>query len=287
MGLLDGLEALGIKNISAEDIYKEEPKEVKKAENTVVQKKTTVDEKDLIFPKKTQCPICDNVINHMTVKSGRARLLSSGRDLRPIYDGIEPIKYEMIVCQNCGYAVMGRFLGPLAPTQRKLIIENISQTYKSAPEPSGVIPFELALQRIQLTLVSAVVKKAKASEKAYICLKGGYLCESFLDDLDPSDEDYEIYKEEITKKKKEFMDSAYEGLIQARANESFPIAGMDEITVDYILAVLALDKGELDVSSKMVAKVLQSTTASSRIKDKARDLKAELVTLINARKSAK
>ena len=55
------------------------------------------------------------------------------------------------------------------------------------------------------------------------------------------------------------------------------MCGMDEYTVDYILAALAMRFGDENIAKKLVAEILVSKTASAGIKDKARDLKEELL----------
>ena len=61
---------------------------------------------------------------------------------------------------------------------------------------------------------------------------------------------------------------------------NYPMCGMDEMTVDYLVAALAMDIGQYDVATKMIAAILTSTSATPRIKDKARDMKDELIALI-------
>ena len=65
--------------------------------------------------------------------------------------------------------------------------------------------------------------------------------------------------------------------MNARQKENFPIAGMDEITIDYLLAVLSARFGKFDVAQKMIASILLSRTANNRIKDRARDLKDQVL----------
>lgn len=284
MGLLDDLGKFGIKNLDSSALYETPEKNVKKAEAKEVQK-IEFNEQDYIYWKKMECPVCDSPINTLVVKSGRARLIKMDKDLRPIYEGFDPIKYEPVLCQCCGYSVMGRYFGPLTPSQKKAVMESISSGYQGNVETKPTIGYEEALNKITLALASAMVKRGKASEKAYICLKGGWLCRSFKESLDPSDEEYDIKVEELTKKEKEFLDNAYEGFVQARQSEGYPMGGMDETTLDYLLAVLALNRGEIEIASRMVATILQSASAAARIKDKARDLKEEIVQAIKEKKT--
>lgn len=56
-----------------------------------------------------------------------------------------------------------------------------------------------------------------------------------------------------------------------------PIAGMDQITLDYLLSVLCLKLNRLDESARFIVNVLQSRNASTRIKNNALDIKAEIL----------
>ncbi|MCR4788602.1 MAG: DUF2225 domain-containing protein [Lachnospiraceae bacterium] len=287
MGLLDGLEKLGIKGVDTSNMFEEPEKEepVKKAPPKVAEK-PVFNEEDYVFVKKLECPVCDSPIQSLTVKTGKARLIKMDKDLRQIYDGFEPMKYEPVVCQCCGYSVMNRYFAPLTPSQKKAVLENIGNSFNGKKgETKTTISYPEALENITLCLASAIFKRAKASEKAYICLKGGWLCRSYRESLMASGEDCEIECEELLKKEKEFLNNAYDGFVQARQSEGYPMAGMDEKTIDYLLAVMALERGELEVASKLIAGILQSPSCSPRIKDKAREIKEEIVAKIRSQKS--
>ena len=102
----------------------------------------------------------------------------------------------------------------------------------------------------------------------------------------PDRDNYLEIKESLKADEKEFLDNAYEGFINARQSEDFPIAGMDSVTLDYLIAVMAIDRDQFDVASKMLAGVIQNPNANTKIKDKARALKDELVIKIKERKAA-
>ena len=69
------------------------------------------------------------------------------------------------------------------------------------------------------------------------------------------------------------MKNALEGFLGARRTETFPMCGMDELTVDYLIAALATVFEQYDVAKKLLGNILVSMVASNRLKDKARDLK--------------
>ncbi len=62
----------------------------------------------------------------------------------------------------------------------------------------------------------------------------------------------------------------------AFSTEDFPISGMDEITVTYLTAELAFRLGKYRESLKLLSRILGNNNVSSRIKEKAVDLKEKI-----------
>ena len=155
--------------------------------------------------------------------------------------------------------------------QAKMIRAGICAHYKQVKADAEIYTYEQALERYKLTLANAIVKKAKASEKAYICLKSSWLLHGMLDEMAETDPKPELLQEE-----REYRQSALEGFLAARQSESFPICGMDELTVDYLIAVLSMEFEHYDMAAKLLSGILVSQAANKRIKDRARDLKDDL-----------
>lgn len=162
-----------------------------------------------------------------------------------------------------------------------MIRENISVNFKGLPATGNIYTYDDAIERHQLALANAVVKKAKNSEKAYICLKMAWLFRGKAETLPKETPDRENVLKELQKEEKELLVNAYEGFQAAFSKESFPMCGMDEITVTYLLADLARRIGHYEESSRWISRVLTSRAANERIKNKARDIKE----LLNAERN--
>lgn len=280
-GLLSGLASLGLGGLEEKDIF-EAPKQEEKAETPGVIK---IEEKDLVYDKVYDCPVCEKKFNSKVMKSGKAKLDHTDLDMRPVYDCIDFMKYDVVLCPHCGFAALTRYFKPLSPTQVKLVRENISEKVKLQPHTGDIYTYEEAMERYKLALACSVVKQAKPSEKAYVCLKAAWLLRGKSESLQETDEGYESQKEEILAEENEFLKSAMEGFLTARETEGYPMCGMDEVTVDYLLAVLSTRFSKFDVASKLISSILLSNTAHPRMKDRARDLKEMVVQAI--RKSKK
>ena len=281
-GLLSGLEQFGLTNLENMDLY-EKPKKVEKDEQG--KPVPVMQEQDFLFDKSFTCPICDREFKSRTVKIGKAKLAGSDLDLRPRYEQIDLLKYDIIMCPYCGYAALSRFFKFLTSPQAKNIQKTISATFKPQKETKEIYTYDEALERYKLTLANAIVKQAKSSEKAYICLKTAWLLRGKAEHLDKNLPDYEEQKKQCEDEENEFLRNALEGFLAARQTESFPMCGMDEPTVDYLISVTAMRFEQYDVASRLITGILTSPNANPRMKDKARDLKDEIIAAIKAGKN--
>lgn len=268
--LFSGLEKLGLGKLEKMDVF-DEKEEKKAVENKPAESK--VSEEDLLFDKSYRCPVCDTDFHSKAVRTGKTKLLHQDSDLRPKYQLVDLLKYDAIVCPNCGYAALSRFFKYMMPAQAQMIRDNISKNFSGLKPTGNTYTYDDALLRHQLALANTVVKKAKASEKAYTCLKIAWLCRGKAESLPKDTPDYDKQIQELQKEESELIANAYAGFNEAFAKEDFPMCGMDEMTVTYLVAELARRIGKYEESSRWVSRVLTSREASDRLKDKARDIK--------------
>lgn len=271
MSLLSGLDVFGLGNLEDKEVF--EKKEESKKEAKGAQQHVEIKEEDLLFDKTYECPICDHEFKVRTVRAGKAKLLGTDLDLRPKYEGIDMIKYDTVVCSSCGYASLSRYFKFMTSVQSKLIRANICANFKGRNEDGEIYTYEQALERYKLVLANAIVKRAKPSEKAYICLKSAWILRGMQEQLDQNEQSYLFKKATLEKQEKEYLENALDGFLAARQSEAFPMCGMDESTVDYLIAVLAMNMEQYDVSMKIIGNMISSSQVNARTKDKVRDLK--------------
>lgn len=272
MGFLDGLKKFGLGDLEEEELYDDPKKNTAKKEE-VKKEVVPLNEETLLFDKKYTCPICDGTFNSKTVRSGKVRTKGVDVDLRPDYDEIDQIKYDIITCPNCGYSALARYYGNLTKFQCDEIRNKISANYKKQEFSGTTYSYEEAHIRYELAIATAMVKKAKNSEKAYLCLKMAWLLRGETQRLDPEAEGYEAKKKSNDEQEMELLKKALDGFVIARQSETPPIAGMDEMTLDYLMSALALETKDYETALKMVGSIITSRTANSRLKEKAKDLK--------------
>ena len=237
-------------------------------------------EKTMIIDRKYTCPICDKQIRAKSVKSNSAKFIDTMVDLRPIHSGINVTKYDTICCPYCGFAALTKNFTATTQTQRKLIREQIQANYKPREEVEcDTYTTEMAITRMKMTFLCTVTKGGKDSEIGNVCLKISWLYESLAEEVDDSDPKAEEKRAQYTKEADNAAMKAYQHLSTARMKEGFPIAGMNETTLDYLLAYYAYKKGEYQTCMQYLSGVVTSKSVSSRLKDKSLDLKE----LVNAK----
>ena len=119
---------------------------------------------------------------------------------------------------------------------------------------------DLALERFKLALLNAIIKRAPDSERAYLCMKIVWL--------------YRIKADK--QNENAFIEYAYKGFTSALENERFPLLGMERNTVLYVSAAYARMLGLYSDSLKILGELLLSPKISTRLKDKAWDMKQEI-----------
>lgn len=284
MNLLAGLEKFGLKAENTTNLFEEEKKASVTSDKS--KKDEIPTEESFLLEKAIRCAVCDKVFKTKTIKNGRAKRMEPDFDLRPRFEYIDTLKYDIASCPFCGYTAMNRYFEHVTAGQIKLIQEKVCANFKSAgeqKEPESY-DYDTAIERYKLALFNTIVKKGKTSEKAYTCLKLAWLYRGKEETLKKDDKDYEQVKKECQEQGEAFYQQAYEGFMKAVSSEMFPMCGMDQCTVDYLLAALAYHFKKFDVASKCISRIQGSPSASKKMKDRAYDLKELIVAEIKKSK---
>lgn len=279
--ILSGLKNLGLGGLENEDLFteKSKPAPVKKEVEPAPVKKE-IDEHEYVFGKSHTCPVCYKDFKAPTVRQSKLRPAGMDKDLRPRFKNFNPMKYDVILCPHCGYAALGRFFHNITPPQAKLVKEGISKNFRSLPEKE-VLTFDEAFVRYQLALGNAMVKKGRNSERAYICLKMAWLLRGKKEAIEAGTEPVERAQylqtiEELEQDETELLTNALDGFLNARQNESFPMCGMDETTLDYIICMTAMRVKNYDIVNRMLNVLLIRSGLNSQLKDNLVEVKEEL-----------
>lgn len=254
MNLFEGLEALGFGGIINDDIFaKNNPKDkgpAKKKDAPAMQPA------DFLYKKQYVCKVCELDFQETTLKQAKIRYVSSETDLKPHYEPLEPLYYDIIMCPSCGYTSLLSLFDKLSTRQAEMIKQQITPKFKKKDYPL-VLTVDMAIERYKLALLNAVAKSAKSGEKSYLCLKLAWL------HRDKGDKQTEHV----------FLKNAYRGFVEAYSAENFPIVGLDEPTVAYLIGELARRMGDYNEANKWIGSVIVSKGINPRLKSRAIDVK--------------
>lgn len=274
MGLFSGLEQFGFKNENmkvyeskAEEVTQQEP--VKKEEVQVI-----IKEDEFLFPKTYECPVCYEKFKSLSVRAGKLHSIGQDDDLRPLYRGMDPIKYDAIVCPLCGYAALSRYFNNMMPHQGKILRAEVKSKFQGMEISEDLYSYDEAILRYKMVLMCDVIGGVKTSRRAYTCLKLGWVLRGKLEN-----EGLKLSAEECNKLHEEEMEciqNAYEGYVKALSNETFPMSGMDEQTVLCLMAELAFKLERYRESLMLISQLMSKKDAAPRIKDKVLSLKEKI-----------
>lgn len=270
MGLFSGLSNIGLDAFKDKKVYEEASEKTEGKQGQT--EPAVMTEEDFLFEKKYTCPACDAQFKALTVRAGKARMIGQDEDLRPHYEGIDPIKYDAILCNHCGFAAISKGFHNMTSLQRKQIREQVSANFKPLEEEPKILSYDDAILRHKIALLCATVKNGKQSERAYTCLKLGWLIRTRMEEMDPQGEEYEALGETL----KECYENALEGFNHAISKENFPMMGMEEMTVIYLMAVLAMRIEQYDEALRLIGRVITSHNVGPRLKEKALTLKDKI-----------
>ena len=278
MNLLSGMEKFGFSmdgelNILADDKPKKEAAPKKTAAPVVKQ------EKDFVIDKKVRCPVCDKEFLIKAVLTTKLKRLEPDFDLRPNYEHVDKCKYDFISCPRCGYSALDTTFAKIDTARVKLIKAEFCPSFKpQANEKIGdTYTYEYSIEKFKLALICTMKKRAKMSEKAYVCLKIAWLRRAQLKEFE-NDEKADPKVVEMVKKEYEgFYAQAYEGFMKAVSQETPPYCGMAAEAVEFMLANMSVHYKKYDAAMKILARLIQSASTSRKLKDKCIELKDQIV----------
>ncbi len=276
MNLFAELEKLGISQDGELDIT-DDGQKAKKREVKIAAPAKVKEEKDLVMEKSVICDVCEGQFWTLAVKGSQIKRLAPDNDLRPRYATVDAVKYGVTSCPRCGYSALNKHFNHNSPSQRKWIQEKICINFNGAePEHVELYTYDQAVERYKLALVNAMTRRAKLSEKAYICLNIAWLRREQSVQTSVDTPEVEKLKKQYDLEYEAFYKQAYEGFQKAMSTETSPFEGMDESTLEYLIANMAIHFEDYPLATKLLSGLMTRSTVSARLKDKCVELKDEL-----------
>lgn len=198
---------------------------------------------EFLYDKEIKCPVCSKNFKVTKVKSKGCRVASRDTDFCVYYEGLNPLFYDIWVCENCGYAAQGDKFEELNYRDSRLILEKLAPKW-SKRSFSGERSIDTAIEAFKLALLNLQLRKAKSSEYAKICLRISWLYRLKNDD-----------------KEMDFLKFTLKHYNDTYEKERFPVEKLDEFTCLYMIGELSRRIGNYEESIKWLSRLISSPEA--------------------------
>ncbi len=196
-----------------------------------------------LYNKIIKCPVCSQNTKITKVKSKACRVASRDTDFCVYYEGLNPIFYDIWICENCGYAAPSDKFEVINTRDAGMIRESLAPRWiKRSFE--GERDLDGALEAFKLALINLQARKAKPSEFARICIRIAWL-----------------YRMKNDEKEHEFIKYALKYYSEAYEKENFPVDKLDEFTCLYMIGELSRRAGNYEEAVKWFSRLISSPEA--------------------------
>jgi len=196
-----------------------------------------------LYNKQITCPVCKNKFEITKTKINSIRVEKRDPDFCIHYKTINPLFYDAIVCENCGYAALADKFDEISDKEIDILLEKLAPKWHKRSF-AGERTIDDALEAFKLVLLNLQIKGAKSSELAKVCLRIAWL-----------------YRFKGDEREIEFLRFAEHHYNQTYMTENFPVDKLDENTCMYILGELNRRIGNFDASVKWFSKLISTHDA--------------------------
>lgn len=198
---------------------------------------------EFLYNKEVICPVCKKRFNVTKIKIKGCKVASRDTDYCIFYEGLNPLYYDVWVCENCGYAAQADKFGDIGDRDAKIIRENLLPRWKKRSF-AGERSVDTSLDAFKLVLYNLQLRKAKSSEFAKICIRIAWL-----------------YRMKNDEKEHEFIKYALKYYTDTYEKENFPVDKLDEFTCLYMIGELNRRAGKYEEAVKWLSRLISSPDA--------------------------
>jgi uncharacterized protein (DUF2225 family) len=129
---------------------------------------------DGLYNKQITCPVCKNKFYITKTKIKAIRVEKRDADFCVHYKTINPLFYDAIVCEHCGYASLADKFNETTESEIDVLLEQLAPKWTKRSF-AGERTVDDALEAFKLVLLNHQIRGAKSSELARVCLRIAWL----------------------------------------------------------------------------------------------------------------
>lgn len=198
---------------------------------------------DNLYSKEVVCPVCSKKFSVTKVKSRACKVLKRDSDFCVHYEGINPLFYDVWVCENCGYASQADKFLEITPKEADILKGKLLSKWKKHSF-EGERNIDTAIEAFKLALISLQYRGAKASEFARVCMRIAWM-----------------YRYKGSEEESRFIGFALKYYTDTFEKETFPADKLDEFTCIYMIGELNFMTGDYQEAVKWFSRLIGSAEA--------------------------
>lgn len=179
-----------------------------------------------LFDKEVTCHVCNMTF---TTKKPRIRKIpveKKDADFHIWYKEVNPVFYNVWVCPNCGFSVTESEHKPLNMEKKSLVLKHVSVKWNKR-DYGRERNWDQAVETHKLAIFMGQLLKKPSGYLGGLSLRLAWL-----------------YREVNSPHEETYLQHALAYLEKAYAEEEFPIAGLDEVSLSYLIGELKRSTGE-------------------------------------------
>lgn len=208
----------------------------------------------LIKVEEYTCPICNEKFNSLRVREGAPKYIDTDSDLRPYFEEIDTIKYEVVTCKYCGYSSINKTFENVKKDKIDLISEKLDKIFDHR-DFEGDYSYETAIYRFKLAIKIAEERSLSNGELFYLYLKLAWLFRAMGGSNNAK------YEYVSLKRSLEFGE-------QALANESMPVIDIESDVFLFLLGEISRRLGYYDKALRYITQVATDQSITARLKER-------------------
>lgn len=193
-----------------------------------------------LYEKKILCPICNEEFITQKVRFSKLRLIRRDKDFFSYYEGLNPLKYSIFVCPNCGFSATENKYVNISEEEKKIILKEISSKWNKRAY-GGIRSIDDGIGSHKLALYIGNLLDYNKIDLGSLCLSIAWLYR-----LKQDEEEYR------------FLELAVNLYEEGYYTESLVGTNMDELRLGYLIGELNRRLGNREKAIKWFNTVISN-----------------------------
>jgi len=173
-----------------------------------------------LYDKEVSCHVCNMKFSTKKARIRKIPVDKKDADFHIWYKEINPVFYNVWVCPNCGFSITESEHKPLSTEQKSLVLKNVGVKWNKRDFGSERT-WDQAVETHKLALFMGQLLGKPNGYLGGLSLRIAWL-----------------YREQKNSEEDHYLLHALNYLEKAYAEETFPIAGLDEVSLSYLIGEL-------------------------------------------------